>query len=284
MTTIEKTGTSIEELISSFRREHNLRDWELKYDIVKKPSSGFLGLFATKIAVVRFSLPALEDRVSLFLQKLMEKVGVGYDQVTTRREGKTIYLEIIGCKDPGFLIGKNGTMLETIQFLLNRTFESDRSMDKIYLDAEGYRARRESSFLRPFIPMISKIKVHGKPLTLDPMSAGERRIIHRHVERDRGLRTLTIGEGEKKRIVIFSSKQKESEVLSQARAERPPRPEKTERTDRSERTERPEHTERPPRPERSEASERNGRPEQTDRPARTDRPRRQPRRTPSNKE
>ncbi|MDP2172948.1 MAG: R3H domain-containing nucleic acid-binding protein [Candidatus Cloacimonadaceae bacterium] len=224
MTTIEKTGQSIETLIAEFRKEHNLKDWELRYDILKKPSSGFLGLFSNKIAVVRFDLPALEDRVRLFLQKLMEKIGIGFDSVTAKREGKIIYLEIFGCKDPGFLIGKNGTMLETIQFLLNRSFESDRSLDNIYLDAEGYRARRESSFLRPFIPMISKIKAHGKPLTLDPMSAGERRIIHRHVERDRGLRTLTIGEGEKKRIVIFSSKHKESEVLSQAREQHPKRP------------------------------------------------------------
>lgn len=106
-------------------------------------------------------------------------------------------------------------MLETIQYLLNRVFENEKNLDRIYLDADGYRQRRESQFLNRYIPEIKKVKIHGKSLTLEPMSPGERRIIHRHIERDKGLRTLTIGEGENKRIVIFSSKQKESEVRQQ---------------------------------------------------------------------
>ena len=219
MTTIDKSGTNIEEIISAFRKEYSIRDWELKYDILKKPSNGFLGLFASKTALVRFQLPGVDDRATLFTKTLLAKMGLSYDKILTKLEGKTLYLEIVGCKDPGFLIGKNGTMLETIQFMLNRIFEFDRKIEKIYLDADGYRERREAMFIRQFMPLISKIKVHGKPLTLEPMSAGERRIIHRHVERDKGLRTLTIGEGEMKRIVIFSAKQSEREVLSQSKGE-----------------------------------------------------------------
>ena len=49
------------------------------------------------------------------------------------------------------------------------------------------------------------------------MNAAERRIIHRFVEKENGLRTLTIGEGERKRIVIFSAKQSEKEVLSKSK-------------------------------------------------------------------
>ncbi|MDD4309963.1 MAG: Jag N-terminal domain-containing protein [Candidatus Cloacimonetes bacterium] len=221
MTTIDKSGTSIEELIGAFRKEYNIRDWELKYEILKKPSNGIFGLFASKTALVRFQLPGVDDRATMFTQTLMDKMGISYDKIVTKLEGKTLYLEIVGCKDTGFLIGKNGSMLETIQFLLNRIFEFDRKIEKIYLDADGYRERREAMFIRQFMPLISKIKVHGKPLTLDPMNAGERRIIHRHVERDKGLRTLTIGEGDMKRIVIFSSKQSERDALSQSKGESP---------------------------------------------------------------
>lgn len=220
MTTIDRSGTSIEDIISAFRKEHNIQDWELKYEILKKPSNGIFGLFANKVALVRFQLPDIMDRAKLFTQSLLGKMGVGFDSIHSKLEGKTLYLEIVGCKDTGFLIGKNGSMLESIQFYINRVFEYDRKLEKIYLDADGYRERREAMFFRQFLPQISKIKVHGKPLTLDPMSAGERRIIHRHVERDKGLRTLTIGEGEKKRIVIFSSRQSEKDVLSQSKADK----------------------------------------------------------------
>ena len=215
MTKIEKTGSSIESVIAAFRREHKIKDWELKYDVVKKPSSGIFGLFANKTAVLRFDLPELQDRVAMFLDRLLTKMGVAFDQIKTKKEGKSVYLEVCGCKDPGFFIGKNGSMLETIQFFLNRIFEADRNLDSIYLDTEGYREKRDSQFLRPFLPMIAKVRGSGKPLTLDPMSASDRRVIHRHVEGQNGLRTLTIGEGDKKRIVIFSSKQSEKEVLSQ---------------------------------------------------------------------
>lgn len=220
MTTIDKSGTSIEDIISAFRKEHNIQDWELKYEILKKPSNGIFGLFASKVALVRFQLPDIMDRARLFTQSLLGKMGVGFDSIHSKLEGKTLYLEIVGCKDTGFLIGKNGSMLESIQCYINRVFEYDRKLEKIYLDADGYRERKEAMFFRQYLPQISKIKVHGKPLTLDPMSAGERRIIHRHVERDKGLRTLTIGEGEKKRIVIFSSRQSEKDVLSQSKADK----------------------------------------------------------------
>ncbi|MDD2228864.1 MAG: Jag N-terminal domain-containing protein [Candidatus Cloacimonetes bacterium] len=220
MTIIDKSGTCIEDIIAAFRKENTIRDWELKYEILKKPSNGIFGLFANKTALVRFQLPDTADRAKLFAISLLTKMSLGFDSITTKLEGKTLYLEINGCKDTGFLIGKNGNMLESIQFLVNRVFEYDRKIDKIYLDADGYRERREDYFFRQFLPQISKIKAHGKALTLEPMSAGERRIIHRHVERDKGLRTLTIGEGEKKRIVIFSAKQSEKEVLSQGNVEK----------------------------------------------------------------
>ncbi len=143
--------------------------------------------------------------------------------MNAKTEGKNVYLEIVGSKDTGFLIGKSGSMLETLQYLINRVYESDRNLDRIFIDVEGYRERREATFLRQFLPIIKKVREQGKPYTLDPMKASERRVIHRHIERDRGLRTLTIGEGEKKRIVIFSAKQSESEILNQTQNKRPRR-------------------------------------------------------------
>lgn len=217
MITLDRTGTSIDEMIRKFRKENNIQDWELKYDVISKPSSGFFGLFGKRDAKLRFYVPETEDRVRVFVEQLMGKMGIGYSKVASRSEGKTVYVEIVDCKDPGFLIGKNGSMLETIQFLVNRIFEGDRKLDKVYLDSEGYRERREASFLRQYIPTIRNVEKDGKPLTLEPMSSGDRRVIHRYIERARGLKTLTVGEGEKKRVVIFSAKLSDREALAQSK-------------------------------------------------------------------
>jgi len=69
------------------------------------------------------------------------------------------------------------------------------------------------------VQQIMKVKITGKPITLEPLPAAERRIIHRYVEQEKGLRTLTIGEGEKKHIVVFSAAQNEKEALSQRETE-----------------------------------------------------------------
>ncbi|HPM05282.1 MAG TPA: R3H domain-containing nucleic acid-binding protein, partial [Candidatus Cloacimonas sp.] len=129
--------------------------------------------------------------------------------------------------------------------------------------------------------------------TLDPMTAAERRLIHRHVERDKALRTLTIGEGEMKRIVVFSAKQNEKEALSQSksatqeekasprekREERPPRPPRSPRPqNKEEQSEtRPTRNPRPARPENQDAKAeiREARPPRQGRP-RFDRNRRRP--------
>lgn len=213
MTTIDKSGSNVEEIIREFRRDHSIRDHELQYEILKKPSKGFLGFFANKLALVRFQVPETEDRVRLFTETLLGKMGISFSKIHTHREGKTLHLSIDGIVETGFVIGKNGQMLETIQYLVNRVFESDRKLDRIYLDADGYRERRESQFLSRYIPQIKKVKSSGEALTLEPMPASDRRIIHRYIERDKSLKTLTLGEGENKRIVVFPAKLNEKELM-----------------------------------------------------------------------
>ena len=219
MTTIDKSGESLEEIIRTFREDYKIHDWELNYEILKKPTKGIFGLFAHKLALVRFQLPSSLDRAELFMQNLLQKMGISYTSLKSRTEGKTLYLEINGSPDSGFLIGKNGSMLDTLQYLINRVFEDNAQIERIYLDVDGYRERQADSFLKPYLPQILQVKITGKPITLEPMPAAERRIIHRYVEQEKGLRTLTIGEGEKKRIVVFSAEQNEKEALSQSKTE-----------------------------------------------------------------
>lgn len=223
MKIIEKSGNSIIELISQFRSENGLKEWEVEYDVVSKASSGVFGLFGKKAAKVNFKLHEPKERVELFVRQLLEQLDLDYDNMQVKAEGKSFYVTIYKCNDPGFLIGKNGSMLETLQYYINRVFENSNTIDKVYLDSEGYRARREDQYLRQFSSLINKVKSSGKTLTLEPMGASERRIIHKYVERDRGLKTLTVGEGEKKRIVIFSAKLSDKEALSGAsdKAEEP---------------------------------------------------------------
>ena len=217
MTSIELTGNSIDELINQFRKKHHIHDWELKYEIITEASAGFLGI-GKKQACVKFYILEISDRIKMFTEQLLEHLGVTHNGIDIIVEGKTYYARINNASDPGFLIGKNGGMLQNLQYLINRVFENCKELERIYLDTEDYRQRQEYAFLRQYISIIDKVKKSRKPTTLELMNAAERRIIHKYVERDKSLRTLTIGEGEKKRIVIFPNGMSEKEAVNQPKA------------------------------------------------------------------
>jgi spoIIIJ-associated protein len=221
MKQIDIKGSSLNEIISSFRKEHKIKDWELQYEILSESSGGLFGLFGKKQASVRFNLLSTEERIKLFLEQLLKHLEIRYDDITTQTEHKTVYATIRNSTDAGFLIGKNGNMLEQLQYLVNRIFENVHDLERIYLDTEGYRQRQEEAFLRSYIPVINKVKTTSKSVTLEPMQAGERRIIHKYVEGEKDLKTLTVGDGDSKRIVIMPAGMKEQEA-AKAKPEQTP--------------------------------------------------------------
>ncbi|MDD2332557.1 MAG: Jag N-terminal domain-containing protein [Candidatus Cloacimonetes bacterium] len=253
---IEKSGSNLDNIIKEFCKEFKIKEHELKYEVIEEGSKGFLGIFGSKKAIVRFSIPELADRAKMYLEKLLSLMQLGYERIEAQQKDRSIYLEIFSPDDPGVLIGKNGSMLETIQFLLNRSFEGSREIENIYLDTQGYRARKDDKILSRHLPGIKNVKTNHNPLTLEPMSPAERRVIHRYVEKDKHLRTLTIGEGDKKRIVIFSAKQSEKEALSQVNKEkkadnpRPTNPDKPAK-DKQNTPEKPARAKAAPRPQRN---------------------------------
>jgi len=213
MKQLDIKGTNTNAIISSFRKEHHIKDWELQYDIISEASNGLFGIFGKKQAHIRFKLLSTEERIKLFVEQLLKHMDIRFDKIEARKEQKTVFITIGKSSDAGFLIGKNGSMLEQLQYLVNRVFENVRDLERIYLDTEEYRQRQEQTFLRNYIALINKVKATGKPVTLEPMQGSERRIIHKYVEGEKDLKTLTIGEGDNKRIVIMPANQKEQDVL-----------------------------------------------------------------------
>jgi len=215
MKTMDICGKSVSEILSQFAREKKINLDEIQYEVIDNGSPGFLGL-GRRPARVRILFSSVKERVSNFVEQLLHKLDLGFSEVRCKTEGKAVYVDIIEPSDPGFLIGKNGSILETLQFLVNRIFESSRDIERIYLDTENYRHRREKAFLNPYLPQFKQVKTTGKALTMEPMPAPQRRIIHRYIESDPFLRTLTVGEGDNKRIVVFSANQNEKEALPKA--------------------------------------------------------------------
>ncbi len=112
----------------------------------------------------------------------------------------------ISTADPGRLIGRGGQTLDQLQFLLNRILQrADLSAPRVIVDCEQYREREREDIVHKALAAVDKVRRWGDSVTIGPFSPYERRIIHRHIERDTDLEAVSEpGENESglKKMVI----------------------------------------------------------------------------------
>lgn len=146
-----------------------------------------------------------KERVEEFLKEWLQKVDNTLEY-TIKEEDYTIYVDING-NVAGTLIGYRGETLNSMQTILstiaNRGFNSKI---RLILDIENYRQKREKT-LEELAEKVSKTVLKtGKSITLEPMSAYERKIIHSKLQDNNKIETHSIGEGDNRRVVISKIK------------------------------------------------------------------------------
>ena len=103
----------------------------------------------------------------------------------------------------GLLIGRRGDTLTAFQYLVNlivgRRFAGSSG---VTIDVEHYRHRREEQIVSLATRMADRVRQTGSPITLEPMTASERRLVHLTFAEDPELETNSIGEGENRKVVI----------------------------------------------------------------------------------
>ena len=106
--------------------------------------------------------------------------------------------------DLGLLIGRRGTTLAALQYMINLMVSRNMgSRVLISLDIEQYRRRREDSLTGLAQRMADRVRQSGRSLTLEPMPAGERRIVHLVLAEDSAVTTGSVGEGDGRKVVIY---------------------------------------------------------------------------------
>ena len=106
--------------------------------------------------------------------------------------------------DLGLLIGRRGTTLAALQYVVNLMVSRQMtSRVLISVDVEHYRRRREDSLIGLARRMADRVRQTGRSITLEPMPAGERRIVHLVLSDDNGVTTGSVGEGDGRKVVIY---------------------------------------------------------------------------------
>lgn len=138
-------------------------------------------------------LEQAKQEIESFLQEFLPRVN---EELTyqVKIEDYTIDIDIKGSA-AGILIGYRGDTLNAFQTILSAIANKNASEKiKLILDIENYRQKRQKS-LEELAEKVSKTVLRtGKAVTLEPMSAYERKIIHSKLQDNNKIQTYSIGE------------------------------------------------------------------------------------------
>lgn len=184
-------------------------------DVLEEPKSGFLGFGATdaKVRVYYVITPAM--RADKFIKKFLENLGVEAEITLAEENDDGARFDINGDSDDlGLLIGRHGETLDSFQYLAslaaNKLDKEDEGLVslpeggfyRVSIDINGYRVKREETLKALAHKMAEKAKKYRKNITLEPMSANERRIIHSEVQNIPGVTTFSVGQDKDRKVVI----------------------------------------------------------------------------------
>ena len=141
-------------------------------------------------------------QICTFLTGLMEHLKVqAAPEIFITDEGN--YKVVLQGQDLGAIIGRRGETLDAIQQLTSYTVNRGQSKRvRIHVDAEGYRAKREESLQRLAVKVAGKVVKYRKNMTLEPMNAYERHVIHTALQDFKGVTTYSTGVEPNRRTVV----------------------------------------------------------------------------------
>ena len=213
---IEVSAKSEEEAVALALDRLGLSRSQVEVEVIKKGRSGLFGLGSeeVRVRVTPLEQPA-ESKVDTaamakeVLENLLSLMGVKAT-VSLQQEGtgesETISLDVSG-EDLGILIGRRSETLVALRYLVNLVVSRKlKARVPIGVDVGGYRQRRYQSLQALARRLAERVKSSGRPITMEPMSADERRIVHLALKDNPDVTTQSIGQDDERKVTIVLKK------------------------------------------------------------------------------
>jgi len=138
------------------------------------------------------------------LLQLLHHLGFADAQVEELEVEGQLMLDV-KTDDPGRLIGRQGSTLGDLQYLLNRiVHRGDDSTPRIVLDVGGYRRQAREQLIKRAREGAEKVRRWGDVIELEPMNAYDRRIVHQALKEDPDIETHSVEvEGSEKKVILL---------------------------------------------------------------------------------
>ena len=143
-----------------------------------------------------------------FLSGLLEQMESSAEiRIYLPEKGR--YKVILEGKNLGALIGRRGETLDAIQQLTSYAVNrSGNGRVRVQLDAENYREKREQSLQHLARKVAAKVTKYRRSVTLEPMNAYERHVIHTALQDVPGVTTYSTGTEPNRRVIVAYDREK----------------------------------------------------------------------------
>lgn len=149
---------------------------------------------------------SVEERIETFIKGLLAHMGSDAVPHAWKTGDDTYQVDLVG-ENLGMLIGRRGETLDAIQHLTNYAVNRDSSKrSRINVDAENYRLKREESLQHLAKKVAGKVVKYRRNITLEPMNAYERHVIHATLQEVPDVTTFSTGTEPNRRVVVAYSK------------------------------------------------------------------------------
>ena len=123
--------------------------------------------------------------------------------IESAEEADTSIIFNIKGDDLGILIGRRGQTLSCLQYIVRIIVgHKTKAWVSVVIDVGGYKQRRYRALQILARQMAEQVETKGTSVTLEPMTAYERRLIHITLADHPDVNTESIGQGEARRVVI----------------------------------------------------------------------------------
>lgn len=214
---IVSEGKTTSEAIEKGLKELNLHRDQVEIRVLEQEKRSFFDILAPRVVKVKLTVkekPQKEEKilteedleetknnVENFIKEFLKNLGEEY-KYEINIEKNEINVKIDG-GNSGTLIGYRGETLNALQHILSLIANKHTSAKvRVLLNVDGYKEKREKT-LEELALKVSKTVIRtNKSITLEPMNAYERKIIHSKLQDMTDIRTHSIGEEPHRRIVI----------------------------------------------------------------------------------
>lgn len=236
---VEIKGKSVEDALSQAEKQFNTTKDNIEYEVIEETNKTLFSILAPRYAIIKARVideskckkqekvnteettyvkkeyveydldeetqNILKEKITNFLNEFLSAMELTFT-FDISFEKNNVKVNING-DNSGILIGYRGEILDSLQTVINLV--ANRGIEnhiRIQVDTEGYREKRKKTLENLAHRIADNVVRSRRDITLEPMVAYERKIIHSTLQENSKVDTKSVGEEPYRKVVIMYKK------------------------------------------------------------------------------